>query len=196
MNITTDNVLTVQYVAFDKKTGRILNTYSRFSVEANRYVEVSNDELKELLTRCTPVIANLTDQDLANLEILKVGPDDEVPRSGNPVMVDVAHRRIVKKPKLVLAADKREIVGDGQDRATIEIRVVNAEGKPIHTIEDRIKVSVTRGRLSARGGIVDLVQGRATITLTSVNETVDRVRVQATSLTGACGSGNLILEFV
>jgi hypothetical protein len=195
-NVSTNVRPEVWYVAFDKRTGRILHTHSRFSVEANRHVEVPEEDLRQMLANDASLLAGLTDQDLANLDILKVGPHDAVPGSGGQIMVDVAHRRIVPKPRLVLAADKREIVGDGYDSATIEIRAVDADGELLRTVEDRIKVTVTRGRLSVRGGLVDLDEGRATITLTSVNETVDNVRVGATSLTGACASGYLTLEFV
>jgi hypothetical protein len=187
---------TIQYVVFDKRSGRILHMHSRFFVEADEYLEVPLDELRAMLLRGKSVLADVTDRDLSNLDILKVGPQDEVPGPGKMVMVDVTHRRIVQKPILELSADKRELVGDGHDSATIEIRAANADGKPLPALEDRIKVTVTRGRLSARGGIVHLVEGRATITLTSVNETVDTVRVQAVSLTDHCASGQLILEFV
>ncbi len=186
----------VWYVAFDKRTGHILHTHSRFSVEANQHVEVPEDDLRGMLLKDPSLLTDLTDQDSANLDILKVGPHDAVPGPGSAMMVDVAHRKIVQKPTLVLTADKREIAGDGWDSATIEIRAVNSEGKLLHTVEDRIKITTSRGKLSSRGGIVDLVEGQATITLTSVNETVDHVRVGAVSLTGACGSGYLTLEFV
>ena len=196
MNMPSHGSPTIQYIAFDKKTGRIFHTYSRFDVVKNQSVEVPIDELKETLVKDASLFAGLTDQDPANLDILKVGPNDAVPALENAMMVDVAHRKIIQKPTLVLTADKREIVGDGRDSATIEVRAVNSEGKLLDTVEDRIKITVTRGKLSSRGGIVDLVEGRATITLTSVNETVDNVRVGAVSLTGACGSGYLALEFV
>ena len=196
MNKLSREIPNIQYVAFDRRTGRILHRHSRYSVEANEHVEADENELRAMLLRDSSLLASLTDRDPANLDILKVRPHDAGPAPGKAMMVDVAHRKLVQKPDLLLTADKREIVGDGHDRATIEIQVVDMHGKRRHTVEDRIKITTSRGKLSSRGGIVDLVEGRATITLTSVNETVDRVRVGAVSLTGACASGYLTLEFV
>jgi hypothetical protein len=186
----------VWYVAFDKRTGRVVHTHCRFSVEANKHVEVPEADLRNMLAQDASLRAGLTDQDLANLDILKVGPHDAVPHPGAGMMVDVTHRKIVPKPALVLTADKRELAGDGRDSAKIEVRAVDAHGEPLRTVKDTIKVTVTRGKLSARGGVVDLVEGRATITLTSVAETVAYVRADATSLSGTCARGYLTFEFV
>ena len=186
----------IQYVVFDKKTGRILQTQSRFSVEQNQDVEIPMEELKATLAKDPYVLQRLTDHDAGNLDILKSETKETGRGLHSPTMVDVKHMKIVAKPKLVLSAGKKEIVGDGQDSTEIEIKVVGATGRAVHTVDDQIKITTTRGRLSARAGIVDLVQGRATITLTSVNETVSEVRVRALSVSGACASGALTLEFV
>jgi hypothetical protein len=187
---------TIRYVAFDNRTGRILQTHSRISASTRQYVEVPVDELRRMLAKDSSLLAKLTDKDPANLDILKIESHDEAPVPGEAAMVDVVRRRIVRSPMLTLTADKREVSGDGQDSATIEIRAVNAAGNLMHSVNDRVKVSATHGKLSARAGIVDLVGGRATITVTSVNETVDKVKVWATSLSGACSGGSVTLEFV
>ena len=57
-------------------------------------------------------------------------------------------------------------------------------------------VTTDRGKLSERGGVMSLVQGRASFTLTSVNETVHKVRVRAESLDGNLERGELVLEFL
>jgi hypothetical protein len=195
-NIATSIRPAVWYAAFDKQTGHILHTHSRLSAETNEHVEVPEEDLRALLLKDPSLVASLTDQDPANLDILRVGPQDSIPGPGTAMSVDVANRRIVPKPRLVLKADKREVVGDGFDSTIIEIRAVDEHGHRVHTVNDRIKVTTTRGKLSERGGLVALDEGRASIILTSVAETVDHVRVGATSLTGACAGGDLTLEFV
>jgi len=182
----------VQYVLFDKSNGRILHTHSRFSVERNHHVEIPIDELKRVFSSDSTVLENLTDRNAANLEFLKIGPG--VPEG--PLMVDVARRTLVPQPRLSLSADKQELQGDGKDSATITLGVVDGAGNPVRNFKGQVKVTTTRGKLSAPRGVVDLVDGAATITLTSVPETVTTVRVQATAPNTLCASGYVTLEFV
>lgn len=195
INASVDPTPTIQYVVFDPRTGRIVSTHSRFSVEENRDVEIPIEELKRTLQDAS-ARRDVTSHDTANLDILKVESPQGVPINSATDMVDVTDRRIVQRPLLVLTAGKQQIVGDGRDSVTIEIKVVDADGNDVYNINDTIKVMTTRGRLSARGGIVTLAEGRATIVLTSAAETVSHVRVRAFSPDGACGGGNLRLEFV
>jgi hypothetical protein len=184
-----------RYLAFDKYTGRVLGSHTRFSVLAKDYVQVPIDDLKKMWSKDKSLLQDLTNHDFANLEILEVGPQSSQALKG-PAMVDVARKILVAQPKLSLTSDKPELEGNGEDRATITITVLNADGAPIRDFKDKIKVTTTRGKLSARGGIVDLVDGGATVVLTSSAETVSSVRVQATAVDAVCAAAYVELEFV
>jgi len=180
----------IQYVVFDKTTGQIVRTHSHFSVEKNAYVEVPPAELKKALALDSSV------GDPANLDIIKIEGKDPLAVRLGVAKVDLKTRVLVEKPSLSVTADKTEIAGDGKESATITIQAVGADGKPVRSLDDKLKVLTTRGKLSARGGLVDLVQGKATVTLTSANETVSRVVVRASSIAGASSAGEVRLEFV
>jgi len=196
MNMPAQTHTTIQYVVFDRKTGRILHTHSRYDVAKNEDVEIPINELKEVLAKDSVILERLTNHDAANLDIIKTSPQQTGINIAADVMVDVHKKMLVQKPRLSLKTDKRELTGDGRDTAKIVIQAVDAEGSAVRNCSGKIKVTTTRGKLSERGGILDLVDGRATISLTSVNETVGKVRVTAASLGATCGSGNLIVEFV
>ena len=184
----------VQHVAFDRATGRILHSHSRFSVEHDTYVDVPEDELRRLCASDATILEGLTDRNPANLEFLKIGTHHAHGRG--PMMVDVARGVLVLQPRLSLSADKREIDGDGQDNAQIAIEVLGANGRLVGDFQGRIKLTTSRGRLSARGGMVDLVDGKAEVTLTSSAETVSRVQLRATAPDALCADGQLVIEFV
>jgi hypothetical protein len=95
-----------------------------------------------------------------------------------------------------LTAEKTRLEGDGSDSTTIQIAVVDTNGRPVARYSGSVKVATTRGKLSARGGIVELRRGRGEITLTSVAETVDKVTVTATATDGRALRADLDLEFL
>ncbi len=183
------------YAAYDKTTGRIVHTHSRFSVPENRFVEMPIEELKKRFSSDMHVVSKLSDKDPKNLEFIKIDLGDIGPATGG-LMVDTAKKKLVKRPSLALTASKREIAGDGKDTATIDIAVVDAHGKHIDGASGTAKVTTTRGKLSARGGIVKLAKGHAKVTLTSANETVSKVRVSVISPDKSFGSAYLDVEFV
>jgi hypothetical protein len=185
----------IRYAGFDKKTGRIVHMHSRFSVQENRFVEIPVEELTARFSKDTSIVAKLSDRDPSNLDFLKVELNDEGERLG-PMQVDPVARRLVARPRLVLTADKRELVGDGQDSAKIGISVVDATGNAVPGASGAVQITTDRGRLSNRGGIVNLVSGQAATTLTSVNETVRRIRVTATSPDGKFSPGYVDLAFL
>jgi len=185
----------VRYLAFDKHTGRILHTHSRFSVEKNEYTTVPLEELKGMIVSDHSIVEELTDHDPKNLDVIQVKSEEATGGEGG-MMVDVAHRTLVPLPTLSVTASKKEIQGDGKDSAKIDVRVLGADGKLLSKFKGQVKVTTTRGKLSARGGIVDLTDGLASITLTSVPETVSSVRVLAAALNGLCTAGYVTVEFV
>lgn len=185
----------VSYALYDKVTGEVVQSYSRVSVETDKSVEVPIDELKADLSRDRWLISRLTDANPENLGIIRIEPS-EAKRSAGLLAVDVRKETLVVKPTLVLTSDKDELAGDGEDRAVIEVHVQDAQGMPMRDFNDEIRITTERGKLSERGGLVAMKAGYAKIELTSVRETVRRVRVRATSVSGKAGSDEIVLEFV
>lgn len=187
----------IHYVAFDKKSGHILHTHSKVSAETGEYLDCDAEAIKAMVVQDQSIVESLTDKDVKNVDVLRVaGTTNPLIGLRGGLLVDVKEKRLVQLPWLELTTAKSELLGDGQDETKIEIEAVSAAERPVLRVAGKVKVTTTRGRLSARGGVVDMVQGRATINLTSVNETVARVTVTAESLTGICGKGSLELEFV
>ncbi len=180
------------YAAFDKTTGQIVHAHSRFSVLENRHIEIPIEELKARFSSDIDVVSKLSDRDPKNLDFIEIN----LAAVGPGLMVDTAKRKLVAKPSLALSSNKLRITGNGKDAATIDIAVVDAHGKHVAGASGAAKVTTSRGKLSARGGIVKLVKGKAQVTLTSANETVSKVRLSVTSLDHSFGSAHLDLEFV
>ncbi|HTV91914.1 MAG TPA: Ig-like domain-containing protein [Verrucomicrobiae bacterium] len=194
MSVGSFNGPTLRYAGYDIKTGQIVHTHSRFSVAENRYVEIPIDELKARFSTEPFIVSKLTGQDPKNLDFVAV--TDGGGSAGIPLMVDTAQRKLVPRPSLQLTTKKPRFAGDGTDSAQIDIAVVDRHGKTIGSAGGKVKVTATRGKLSAPGGIVDLAKGRATVTLTSVNETVDEVHVAVTSLDAPYTADHLVLAFL
>ena len=194
MKNTATKITGTRYAAFDKRTGRVVGMHSRVNAKTNDYVEVPHHELRAMWSKDSAMIEDLTDHDISNLGIIQVGSESHAAKG--PVMVDVARGLLVPQPRLSLTADKHEIQGDGKDRATIKMEVVDADGKRMRGFGGRVKVTTTRGKLSTPGGVVDLADGAASLTLTSVPETVSKVRVQASVTDALCGGGYVTLEFI
>jgi len=190
-----NNTSVIRYAGYDKATGLIVHTHSLFSVPQNRFVEIPLEDLKARFSKNKEIVAKLSDRDPENLDYVKLEPTDAGEGSG-PVMVDPVQRKLVPRPSLAVSADKSQLAGDGQDSAKIEIAVLDGNGNALTGASGAVTVTTGRGKLSDRGGVVTLVNGRATTTLTSVNETVKRVRVSAASPDGLFLSGHVDLEFV
>jgi hypothetical protein len=181
----------MRQVIFDKKTGRILQTHGRYDVEKRKQAEIPEDELRKRIVKDRYLLDRVTDHDADNIGVLTAEID--------PLMravVDVRHQKIVPKPALRLQTDKRELAGDGKDNAEISISIVGPDGKVVADNKAKVKVTTTRGKLSERGGIVELKKGRGAITLTSVDETVASVVVRAAATDGSAASAQLVVEFV
>jgi hypothetical protein len=194
--LTAPEQPSIQYIIFDKKTGRILQRHSCFDVEKQAHVAVPHDELKAMFGKDALLASRATDRDLKNIDFLEVKRGSEALSLTGAFTVDVEKRQLVPLPTLTVGADKPELTGDGKDKAVLEIQAVDRDGKLIRTAEGKIKVTTTRGKLSEPGGVVQLVRGRAKIELTSAHETVSRVKVTARSLDGAFTAGQVTLEFL
>src|SRR5262249_32965006 len=158
----------IQYVGYDKQTGAIIYTYARLDAEKNQYVEVSTEALKKEIEADPTLVERVTGKSADNLEVIRV---DALPSSkrGGSYMIDPKTQKLVLKPTLQLTADKTQLTGDGADNATLEIQAVDANGKPVRSLEGEVRVTTDRGKLSERGGIVKLAHGYGKLELTSVN---------------------------
>lgn len=177
-------------VAYDRRTGRILHRHSRFNVQLEEYVEAPKDDVLRLLSHDAWIVEALTDHDIANLEIMRAPAE-----LAGAAYVDIARGTVEPMPRLFLTVERTQIDGDGKDSARIDIEVRGADGRRVASASGPIKVTTTRGRLSARSGLVELADGKATITLTSVPETVSVVQVSATSPDCAYAGGDIRMEF-
>jgi len=186
----------ITYVVFDTKTGKIVHKHSCFDLEKEAYSECDPDEVMKLTAADPFTLSKVTDSDPDNLDILMTRELPEGFSRGIGYLVDIDSRKIIIKPKIKLSAEKKVLSGDGKDETVIEISIVNQDGRVVGSFNGTIKVSTTRGKLSAKGGLVEVRKGKGNITLTSVNETVDRVKVSAQSLEGKSLRDEIVLEFV
>jgi hypothetical protein len=175
------------YVVYDRATGRILATHSRIDGESGKYLPLSD---AEVFASCG---VPFDDNTRARARILAV--DAAALMSRKPLRVHPKGHDLVARDHLELKLSRTAIRGDGKDSVNIEIRVVDPDGKHNDSFSGRIKVSTQRGRLSADAGLVDVRNGSASVSLTSVPETLERVRVSARDLTGELETGTAVVEF-
>lgn len=194
MNMIDTKTGVVRYVGYDTTTGRIVHTHSEFSVAENKYVTIPLEDLKAQFSADPTVVSRVRDGNPDHLDFIKVESHQAAEPIGR-LCVDPEHRTLVLRPHLALSSTSSELVGDGDDQAEIVIVLTRGHGR-VHGATGDVRVTTTRGRLSARGGVVSLVDGRATIGLTAANETVRRVRVTAAAVDAVWASGHLELEFV
>lgn len=182
------------YVVFDKNTGRIVHRQSRYDVEAGTHVEIPAEEVLALAREAAgldPGGGDKAGADLAVLELADVAEGATV-----QMRVNVPNKDLVRRPTLVVTPERRELEGDGSDTITVRITAADAQGRPVKDFGGPVRVTTTRGKLSARGGRLDLKDGAGEIRLTSVNETVGRVRIAARCAGGICVGGEAEVEFV
>jgi len=185
----------IRYVVYSKTTGQIIHTHSQSSVEDEEYAEVPIEEVRAMLSTTLDFVRQLNNLAPDDIDVLKVELDDPGSKLG-AMMVDPRQLKLIPRPSLALSADKGELVGDGQDSTLIEIVLADADGRPMDGAAAALKITTNRGKLSARGGLVELVNGRASMTLTSANETVTGVRVRAEHVDRIFVPAHLDLEFV
>lgn len=184
------------YIAYDKKTGVILHTHQGFHAETKKAMRCNLDEIKALAIsdpRLVKRLSKQTAEDLDVLELLSV-PADQLPLS-RYFLVDPVSKSLKRKPRLRLIPEKTKLQGNGTDSLRIQINVISEKDKPIK-YEGKVKVKTNRGKLSHEAGIVEIVGGKGTISLTSVNETIAQVNVSVAALDGSCTTDAVDLEFV
>jgi hypothetical protein len=169
---------------FERDSGRVVATVRKLDVASGELVSASEDEVLGLVGG---------DADSAKLGVVTVEADSA---ASAPVRVEPERGEVVVPPRLRLEVDRDELEGNGEDTAEISVDVVDEGGTRVTGQGGAVHVSTTRGRLSARGGDIGLENGRGSLTLTSVRETVDAVTVRATATDGSLLPGEVVLRFV
>jgi hypothetical protein len=170
-------------VVFDRDTGNVLATFRKLDAASGELVAAGGDEALGLV--------GAADDEAARLAVLSVATEATA-----PVRVEPERGEVMLPPRLRLRIDREELEGNGEDAATISIDVVDEAGTGVPGYRGRVHVSTTRGRLSARAGDIELEDGRGSLTLTSVRETVDAVTVRAAAPDGSLLPGEATLRFV
>lgn len=181
------------HIVYDKTNGRIIGRYRRYDLSEEGYTHADPEEVLGLFRNDEKVLANVKEGEAANLGVLTTG----MPAHTKLSNLRVSEKRglLVDRPRLRMRADRDAIEGDGQDSLTISIDVVDSRDTILRDYDGEIHVTTSRGKLSARGGRVTLERGQASVTLTSVRETVDEVIVQARSLDRSLSFAQLIVRF-
>lgn len=184
---------TPAHIIYDKTNGRILGRYRRYDLKEERYTHGDSEEVLDLFKNDEKVLSRVEEGDTANLGVLTTG----LPADAKLNNLRVSEKRglLVDRPRLRMRADRDAIEGDGQDSLAISIDVIDSRDTILRDYDGEIHVTTSRGKLSARGGRVTLERGQATVTLTSVRETVDEVIVQARSLDRSLSFAQLIVRF-
>lgn len=181
------------YVVYDKETGRAVGRYRRYDMASDTFSECDAGEVLGFFAESDSVLGAVTDGAPDNLDVLETNQPIASLRS---LRVETQAKRLVEQSRLHLAADRDELEGDGADTAQLSLTVYDRHGQVDSSREGRVRVTTTRGKLSARGGVVDLKEGRASLTLTSVPETVQRVIVRAAMMDGSAQKAEIALAFV
>lgn len=182
----------LSYIIYDKVTGLPVGRHRHFDAVANKLVEADEEEILALYAGDDDMLQRVTDRDAGNLAVLKAS----LPEAQGRMRMRINKNKLVEQPTLVMYSDKDELEGDGEDSATLSIILQNDKGKAVAKAKDELLVTTTRGKLSARGGLLRLENGRATLTLTSVPETVQVVTVRCELVSGGAEPAEVRLAFM
>jgi len=191
-NTTSSEGQDLSYIVYDKVTGLPIGRHRHFDAVANKLVEADEAEILSLYAADEGTMQKVTDRDAANLAVLKTN----LPDTQGRFRMRVNKNRLVEQPRLVMFSDKDELEGNGEDSATLTIMLQNDKGKVVARAKDEVLVTTTRGKLSARGGLIALERGRTTLTLRSVPETVQVVTVRCQLVNGGAEPAEIRLAFV
>jgi hypothetical protein len=176
------------YVVYDSTTGRILGTHSRTDGSTGEPIPMTDEEVLALYG------ASLEEKTRSRARVLAV--DENQLKSPAGQRVHTKRQELVARNRVELKLSRPEIRGDGEDTVDIEIQVLDASGKLDESFNGELKVSTQRGRLSQPGGKVQAKGGKAKVSLRSVPETIDRVRIVAQDVEGALEPGRASVAFV
>jgi len=176
------------YIVFDRSTGAVIGTHLVYDARTRTYVEHAPENVLEIFHGS---MKGRTSDQIGVSEI-------SLPR-GRDVsgyFFDVKAKKLVPRLRLDVKPERTQLQGDGKDTIQIQIGVLGDGGKVADDFNGELRVTTTRGRLSASGGQIKATQGRGSIKLTSVAETVDRVWLTVRDLAGRCARGKAVVEFV
>jgi hypothetical protein len=182
----------MSYIVYDKVTGLPIGRHRQFDAVANKLVEVDEDEVLALYGSDEAAMQQVTDSDAANLAVIRTS----LPLANAGRRMRVTRNRLVEQPHLVMVSDHDELEGDGEQSATLTIMLRDSKGKTLTRATDAVRVTTTRGKLSARGGLVELERGRATLSLRAAPETVQAVTVRCELVNGGAEPAEIRLSFV
>ena len=187
----------ITYLVFDKKSGAIVLSHQSFDAEKEEYCECSIEQVKTLVADDDIAMSKVTDGDPRNLEVFMTDIFSEHSSPGmSGFLVDVKTKKLVKKPKIELSSERKQLEGDGKDKSSVNIKIVDEKGEVVKGYNGKINVTTSRGKLSAKGGVVELKKGVGKITITSVNETVSQVKMFASSTDSRTIVGSIDFEFI
>jgi len=176
------------FVVFDPSKGEIIGTYAVYDAGTRSYrtptLEEASNAFRDLLA----------ERKVDRIDILEA--DLPIGTSHANYRIDVERRQLAMKPRLQVQADRTQIQGDGKDSVEIEISVVDDTSNVVESFNDELRVSTSRGHLSAPGGRIKAENGRANITLTSTIETVEHVGVFVRDPLERCITGSISVEFL
>jgi hypothetical protein len=182
------------HVIYDKITGRIVHKHTSFNVLNNSYEKCSLMEIVGSISGDDITMRRVTDHDPNNLELIILNYEPTL--SLADLIVDLHNKKVVQKPRIKLASDKQELEGNGKDSTKLSVDIVDDNNTIITAYNDIIKITTSRGKLSERGGLVQIKEGKGQLTLLSVQETVDRVKIKAECLRGGCQTAQMELSFI
>lgn len=174
-----------RYVVYDPGTGAIVTSHD---------VLVPADEAAPSHAAVRDQLRGLLDDDvLEQAELLET--DDVSP--GVEHFVDRARRELRPLRRIEVRTDKPELDADGEDSAELQITIIDPESGDVdESFSESLRVTTSRGRLTARGGRVEAREGRATIRLVAAPETVRTVQVLVEAERGTATPGSAALEFL
>jgi hypothetical protein len=191
-NRTESSDAPIAYVIYDKKTGRPVGRHRQYNAVEGEFEAADESALLSLYQKNEDILSRVSNGDPENLAVMK--PAKASFRSFRNMQVKNA--QLVARQKLVMFSDKDELEGDGKDSAQLTIMLQDETGKVVTTASDSVLVTTSRGKLSARGGELKLKKGRTSLTLTSVPETVNEVKVKVDVGEGLAEPAELTLAFV
>ena len=175
-------------IAYDEETGKI-----------HAMIVGEEKDFKQTLVNDKGFLQDHNLPNIAGLETTVVEVDRQ---TFSPSEYYISEGKLTRLNHIVLsttASDEEnpngvpEIKGDGNSSCEITATVLSADGKVNEQFSQNITFQTTRGRLSARNGIVPAEAGVAKVTLTSAPETVPPFEIRAEA--DGCIPGVLKMEF-
>lgn len=182
-------------VVYDRETGRVLGTHRHYVLgEAGKGAETVEIDSLGLFQEDQAVLGRVSDKDADRLGVLETSIPDRPSVRGYRVRKEKDELEAL--PRLRLQVDRTELEGDGKDSVEIRIEAITDDAHVDRSFAGRVQVRTSRGKLSSRGGVVELKEGQARIQLTSVAETVDEVVVRVRALDEPAEGDSVSLAFM